>query len=364
MSACIPACAPLPALAPQPADPPLKADVNAEPVPVYYATSRAIVAPTAREGRFGNSTGSGVSYGRTVVSIPLKREPGSIPRPGAIYSVFFEANPARHFLIAGHIRYSDRATFLNRLRSNVTATAAGGRKQAMIFVHGFNVGFDDAAFRTAQIKRDTGFKGTAMFFSWPSAKRMSLAGYRNDSSRIIESQVLLKNFFAQVVEATGADDVFIIAHSMGTQGTTGALKDLAVERPQTAGKIRALILAAPDINKRVFLDQLAPALGRRIRNITVYASGRDRALLLSRTLSNAARLGETDSGIAVGRDFTSIDASGVDMSVLGHSGYGDSPPLIRDIGSIMSGSGPDTRTWLDRRNASPRPYYRFRVVQP
>ena len=42
------------------------------------------------------------------------------------------------------------------------------RDDAFLFIHGYNVTFEGAARRTAQMAYDLGFNGAAVFYSWPS----------------------------------------------------------------------------------------------------------------------------------------------------------------------------------------------------
>jgi esterase/lipase superfamily enzyme len=51
-----------------------------------------------------------------------------------------------------------------RARGQPRAQAAGER-QALVFVHGYNVGFEDALKRIAQIAFDLDFRGACLLFS-------------------------------------------------------------------------------------------------------------------------------------------------------------------------------------------------------
>ena len=43
-----------------------------------------------------------------------------------------------------------------------------GRSDILVFLHGYNVSFEEAALRAAQISCDLKFPGLSAFFSWPS----------------------------------------------------------------------------------------------------------------------------------------------------------------------------------------------------
>ena len=53
--------------------------------------------------------------------------------------------------------------------------------QALLFVHGYNVTFESALYRTAQIAFDLEFDGVPFLFSWPS--KGDFQSYRADLDR-------------------------------------------------------------------------------------------------------------------------------------------------------------------------------------
>jgi esterase/lipase superfamily enzyme len=63
-----------------------------------------------------------------------------------------------------------------------TADESGEQPQALVFLHGYNVTFEAAAIRAAQIGYDLKVPGATAFFSWPS--RGSVTAYPADDARI------------------------------------------------------------------------------------------------------------------------------------------------------------------------------------
>jgi len=64
------------------------------------------------------------------------------------------------------------------------ASGHGARKPGvLLFVHGYNVSFEDAARRTGQLAYDLGFEGPTVFFSWPS--RGSVTAYTRRADRAV-----------------------------------------------------------------------------------------------------------------------------------------------------------------------------------
>lgn len=79
-------------------------------------------------------------------------------------------------------------------------------KRAFIFVHGYNVTFEDAAKRTAQISYDLAFDGAPIFYSWPSQRLPTPLGY-TDEQNSEWSQANLRSFLSDFFTQSDAQDV-------------------------------------------------------------------------------------------------------------------------------------------------------------
>ena len=150
------------------------------------------------------------------------------------------------------------------------------KKNAFVFVHGYNVAFEDATRRTAQISYDLGFDGAPVFYSWPS--QGTVARYIVDETNIEWAQANIKRFLEDLASNSDAENIYLTAHSMGSRGLTRAFTELVAEKPALRTRFREVILAAPDIDAEVFKRDIAPKLAPA----TLYASSQDKALELSR----------------------------------------------------------------------------------
>ena len=101
------------------------------------------------------------------------------------------------------------------------------RREAFVFVHGYNVSFEDAARRTGQIARDLKFQGAPILYSWPS--RASLFSYSADEATVEVSAVRFAEFLRKLAQSAGASVLHIIAHSMGNRAVLLGLERLARE---------------------------------------------------------------------------------------------------------------------------------------
>ncbi len=113
------------------------------PERVYFATNReperTAAAAQDPDLYFGGDRGPLV-YGTCEVSIPYKREPGSLPEP-SILRLEFSQDPAKHVVLM-EIELLPNADFWKQLRAAVDAAPD---KQLMLFVHGYCATFRDAA---------------------------------------------------------------------------------------------------------------------------------------------------------------------------------------------------------------------------
>ena len=106
-----------------------------------------------------------------------------------------------------------------------------GANEALVFVHGYNVSFEAAIKRTAQISHDLEFEGTPICYSW--ASHGSLADYTRDMANADATVVTLHNFLVELVEKTGNTTIHLVAHSMGNRALLQALDRIAVSRRST-----------------------------------------------------------------------------------------------------------------------------------
>jgi esterase/lipase superfamily enzyme len=87
----------------------------------------------------------------------------------------------------------------------------------------------------------------------------------------------------------------------------------------------------------VFQSQVLPHIVENTGHCTLYASSRDRALLMSRFFHNYQRLGETQPELVLAHGLDTIDASLVDTSLLGHSYIGDVQSIVSDLHNLVVG---------------------------
>ena len=323
-------------------------------VPVYYGTDRRPVATPGDRAAFENARGDGrLHLGRAEVSIPSDHKLGNIEKP-KWWKLEFREKPEKHVTILG-IEVLDQATFFARLGENVSRKA---EKQALVFIHGYNVAFDAALERTAQVSYDLHFDGATILYSWPSKARP--AGYTVDEASIEWSIPHLKTFLALVLTQAGADVVHVVAHSMGNRALVRAVTEMDFTAlPERSARLRQVVFAAPDVDADTF-RQFARDFHGRASRFTLYASSKDKALAASKAVHGAPRAGDSGSGLVVVDSVDTIDASEISTGFLGHSYIGDNRSILSDLYYLLDqGLPPSRRANLRPKNNSDGRYWFF-----
>ncbi len=143
---------------------------------------------------------------------------------------------------------------------------------------------------------------------------------------------------------------------MGNEILTKAIKEL----DDDSLKLNQVILAAPDIDSKVFRENIAPYLPGKAERFTLYASSKDAALVLSKNLQGGNRAGQSGDGLVIVDGIDTIDASSIDTSILGHSFYGDERELLMDIFHVAANGLPPTRRNLDSGEKGGKSFWKLR----
>jgi esterase/lipase superfamily enzyme len=308
-------------------------------VKVFYATDRARENSNPLE--YGSRRGPGLLFGRFDVSIPRDHRLATIERP-SIWHFEIRQDPNKHFVIVARKEEAEAAFYAEV----ADVVARSPRKEAFVFVHGYNVSFEDAVYRTAQLAYDLGFPGAPILYSWPSNGRvLQYTGDLNNNDWTVHN---LEAFLQAVAARSHATTVHLIAHSMGNRALSNALNLIATQGATPRAHFREVILTAPDIDADTFKN-LASSIESTADRITLYASTRDKALELSKKINGGYRRAGDASDIVVIRGMDTIDASALDTDFLGHSYFGDRRSVLSDLFTLIKeGSAPDQRFGLHK----------------
>ncbi len=235
------------------------------------------------ENRFANEREAELKFGTYDISI----------EPSVGLGMFI--NPSEWFqteeIVVRNMEALQREAFVEQLREQVNASP---RRSLLIVVHGFRERFPSALRKTAFVGHILDINSPVLVFDWPGDQGSSLRGYRSARNIATESGAELAKTIELIVRDVKPDKLWLIANSMGGQVVAKAFSHL-YQNPEFADagiEFEDVILTAPDVSKEEFDNQFKKEITSLTRNLTVYVSSNDRALVMSRLVN----LGETRRG--------------------------------------------------------------------
>lgn len=213
-----------------------------------------------------------LDFARVAVSLPPTHVAGQIE-----WARRLPGDPSKEFVTRSRDYVDSADAFRDQLRRAVAAKPKG-KRQVLVFVHGFNTKFDEGVYRLAQIANDTGFEGVPVLFTWASRGGVLEYVYDRDSSTVARDGL---EETLRAAAASGAESVVLFAHSMGNWVAIEALRQAKIAgTPDFGGKLGDVILASPDIDVDVFKAQMR-RYGQPKRPFLMFTARDDRALLVS-----------------------------------------------------------------------------------
>lgn len=308
---------------------------------VWFGTNRVPLDNDDLSKGFSAYRNDSISYGYCNVTIPKHHTIGSIGDPWwKRLPIFWKDNKLKvidRFVLEYEAYFSELQEYYKSISKD--------KKNLLIFIHGYNVTFDNAAIRAAQLGFDLGISGTTAFFSWPS--QGTIAGYPADIATIEASEKHIGNFIENMTNQSGAQKVHIIAHSMGNRGLLRAYSRLFDKvQEKTSKPFDQIFLAAPDVDVDLFKD-LAGVFNKVSKKTTMYVSEEDMALMSSGIIHKAPRAGYTPP-VTIVNGIDTIEVTDIDLTFLGHGYVADARPVLEDMHSLMlNNNSPDSRFALD-----------------
>jgi esterase/lipase superfamily enzyme len=257
--------------------------------------------------------------------------------------------------------------FLDDLRKLMV----GERSDTLVFIHGFNVGFNGAMEAGARLAREVRIRSTTasdpadpgapvnvVVFSWPSdGAAIPLMSYYSDREDARASGPAVARAFLKLREyllSLKVDDrcqrnLHLLAHSMGAYVLRQGLQALIAKDPDSLNRaFDQILLAAPDEDDDTFeRDDKLKLLPRLGRQVTVYFNPNDRALTVSdKTKANPDRLGSDGPRLIdlLPKKVVLVDCRNVASDadpLVGHGYYVRSQAMSLDIGAVLAGLPPE-----------------------
>lgn len=281
--------------------------------------------------QFSTAADSEVRFGICGVNIPKNHGTGVI-------TLAKDSRQSSHdFFKFLHAQNSEKAQWIKALKDS--------KRIPLVFVHGFNVKYQEAILRAGQIAYDLKYQGPVVLFTWPSGagngffdEAMMSRTYENNLANAKTSVAAFKEFLVELKK--NGIKVNLLVHSMGHQVVLPALKELGEQSRTTY--INELILNAPDFESAEFVS-LASHIKPTSKRITLYCSYNDKAMFASKTMNKTERLG----ACTYLEDFDSINVSLVDDPTvgLGH-GYYASRAILSDVFQVLLGIDAEKRLFM------------------
>ena len=307
---------------------------------VWFGTNRAEEKRSGKVG-FGPKRVDRITYGYCDVTIPKHHR-----RIGSAGDSWWRRVPRfsqNNRLAIRDLQLLAEAKFHSQLQS-LFSDLPDDARVLLVFLHGFNMTFNDAAIRAAQLGLDLKIPGTTAFFSWPSRGRVT--AYTADIASMEASERHISRFLLEVSERSGASQIHLIAHSMANQGLLRGFVSLAQGMRERIGtKLKQVILAAPDIDEGLFrnLSDVYHAMATRT---TMYVSSKDLALNSSGILHGHPRAGYAPP-VTVVEGVDTVEVSNIDLTYLGHGYVAGARPVLVDMHDLMrTGADPNQRFGL------------------
>jgi esterase/lipase superfamily enzyme len=175
------------------------------------------------------------------------------------------------------------------------------KKNVYIYVHGYEVVFENPVLLSAQLWHFLGYDGVFVAYSWPSTPKS--VAYIRDSDTSAGYARNLRLLIETIAQDTDVERINILGWSNGTRLVTRTLEQLALihqgrTRKQIfeAVKIDNVVLVGSDLDRGVFGAYVSDGLLNVPRHMTVYMSDHDKALGFSQFLTKRQRLGQLWGG--------------------------------------------------------------------
>lgn len=310
----------------------LTRDEETEPVngwlyPVFFGTNRKLCDLANPQKGFSSQRSDAVYHGRCDVWIPKTHRFGETGTPW--YKRWNQWRFKDDHLV---LRETSILTEKDLWSALQTEMKKSNEPHGLIYIHGYNVSFDNAAIRAAQMGFDLKVNGATAFFSWPS--QGTLQGYPADAAAIEASEDEITNFLVQFIRQSGAAKAHLVAHSMGNRGLLRALQRIAADAQLKTGvKFGQIFLAAPDVDRSLFLN-LASLYPQFSERTTLYASHSDEALAASSWLHDYSRAGYLPP-VTTAAGIDTIVVPDFDIDLLGHSYFAQAEALLYDMHDLI-----------------------------
>ena len=251
----------------------------------FYVTNRAMTEESDElRYRFGANRGSGLKFGNFDTRVEPSVGLGMFINP----SEWFQNEEIR----IQKMEELQQEELVAQVKELVEASP---HRSLLVVVHGYKEAFPSALRKTSFLGHVLDINSPILLFDWPGNQGSSLRGYRRARNVAIESGADLAKTLELIVREIDPKKLWVIGNSMGGEVIVNAFSHL-YQNPEFADagfEFEDVVLTAPDVSHEEFDKQFKEEIASMTRNLTVYVSSNDRALVMSRIVNRDARRGES-----------------------------------------------------------------------
>ena len=238
-----------------------------------------------------------------------------------------------------------------------------------VLVFGYRNSFRNALLKGGKLALSVDIHTPFLIFDWPADQSLAVGGYKKAFSFAEPSPALLGGLLAPIIETIHPQTFWLGGGRLRPQVICNAFGQMMshADLADHEKEIDHVFLAAPDVDDDEFNEQFKDEIAALARDVTVYVSSDDKALLLSEWIHGGKRLGrsraekqeqfeemidllELEAQGAEG--VTVIDVSPVNRATLGHTFYVESSEFYDDIYQRLMNANPVEARRLYRTNYS------------
>jgi esterase/lipase superfamily enzyme len=277
------------------------------------------------------------------VSIPQTHVAGEIEWPSNP-----PGNPRSDFVVRQTAYLEGEKEFVRILNAQLAKRPRGSRK-VFLFIHGFNTMFAEGLYRFAQVVHDSESVSVPVLFTW--ASRGKIGAYIYDTNSATAARDDLEHTL-RLLFASDADQINILAHSLGNWVTVEALRQIKISGQRLpTDKIGSVFLADADIDMDVFRSQML-RFGKPKKPFYVVVSKDDQALRFSSLIAGGrTRLGD-DANV---EELAALGATVIDLTDVkandpsNHSKFAQIADVAPQLTAVLAkgvGANPDSKAKL------------------
>jgi esterase/lipase superfamily enzyme len=253
---------------------------------------------------FGGERSTPLDFARISLSVPHTHKSGEIEWASAA-----PGNAKTDFVVRQAAYLDGEKDFVRSLNARLADRPRGSRK-VLLFIHGYNTMFAESVYRFGQIVHDSKASAVPVLFTWASRGALTQYVYDNNSATTARDEL---ERTIRLIFASDADQVNILAHSMGNWVTVEALRQIKISGSlPKIEKLGSIFLAAPDIDVDVFKSQMR-RFGKPRKPFYIVLSRDDKALRVSSFIAGGGNRVGADSNTA---ELAALGAVVIDLTDL------------------------------------------------